>query len=108
MTGIDLGSRELDTGASTRPRDFAWGEAEEPEPEPLTSDSFNKNTKAEPPTFLRPGLFIGSISAERDLQVLRKYGITHVLQVSRACGASQSIKNLFLVFEGCSMVLTPL
>ena len=98
--GIDLGSRELDTEASTRPRDFAWGEAEEPEPEPLTPDSFNKKTKAEPPTFLRPGLFIGSISAERDLQVLKKYGITHVLQVGSACATSLSICMLFLALSG--------
>lgn len=81
-TGIDLGSRQLDTEASTGP---VWAEVEEPEP--LTADSFEKKTKAEPPTFIRPGLFIGSISAERDLHVLRKYGITHVLQVSTACGA---------------------
>ena len=77
---IDLGSRQLDTEAPSRARDFVWEEPEESGV--LTPDSFEKKTRAEPPTFLRPGLFIGSISAERDLQVLRKYGITHVLQVS--------------------------
>ncbi|BDA50740.1 probable dual specificity protein phosphatase 1 at N-terminal half [Coccomyxa sp. Obi] len=78
-TAIDLGSRQLDTGAQTPTRDFVWEEPEESGV--LTPDSFEKKTRAEPPTFLRPGLFIGSISAERDLQVLQKYGITHVLQV---------------------------
>ncbi|CAL8465139.1 g4674 [Coccomyxa elongata] len=78
-TAIDLGSRQLDTEAPSRARDFVWEEPEESGV--LTPDSFEKKTRAEPPTFLRPGLFIGSISAERDLQVLQKYGITHVLQV---------------------------
>ncbi len=80
LAAIDLGSRQLDTEAPSRARDFVWEEPEESGV--LTPDSFEKKTRAEPPTFLRPGLFIGSISAERDLQVLRKYGITHVLQVS--------------------------
>ncbi len=33
------------------------------------------------PSCVRPGLFIGSVAAERDLNVLQALGITHILQV---------------------------
>ena len=33
------------------------------------------------PSCIRPGVFIGSVAAERDLNVLQALGITHVLQV---------------------------
>ena len=42
--------------------------------------SAHSNTR-ELPSCIRPGLFIGSVAAERDLNILQAMGITHVLQV---------------------------
>lgn len=44
-------------------------------------DSNDAPALREIPSCVRPGLFIGSVAAERDLNVLQALGITHVLQV---------------------------
>lgn len=43
--------------------------------------TFDRRKYADPPAYLRPGLFIGSVATERDLPCLQSMGITHVLQV---------------------------
>lgn len=43
--------------------------------------TFDRRKYTDPPAYLRPGLFIGSVATERDLQCLQSMGITHVLQV---------------------------
>ena len=45
---------------------------------------FNLKDDFSIPVLIRPGLFLGSVAAERNLETLRRFGITHVMQVCSA------------------------
>jgi hypothetical protein len=75
-TGIDLGRRELASHELDMNRS-PWDDDIEEEL-PMT---FDRRRRLEPPIYIRPGLFIGSVASERHLQGLKDAGITHVLQV---------------------------